>query len=188
MRSGGSCTRGRELDAAARAGALHAACAATRCWRWSSSGRRGRRRDGYPAAAARRVGELSADTRRRSGSSPRSAEPTLEAVETAWAPAGGLEEALAADVLVRDGRRVRFSHPLIAAVVQERTPPGEWRAVHARLAELTDGPEQRARHLAAASDGPDERRCGRARGGGRRGGDARSDDGGRRAGGARGAS
>ena len=59
-------------------------------------------------------------------------------------------------MLVRDGGRLRFSHPLIAAVVQERTPPGEWRAIHARLAELTDQPEQRARHLAAAADGPDE--------------------------------
>ena len=59
-------------------------------------------------------------------------------------------------MIVRDGRRLRFSHPLIAAVVQERTPSVEWRAIHARLAELTDQPEQRARHLAAASDGPDE--------------------------------
>jgi DNA-binding CsgD family transcriptional regulator len=32
----------------------------------------------------------------------------------------------------------------------------EWRAIHARVAQLTDQPEQRARHLAAASDGPDE--------------------------------
>ena len=71
------------------------------------------------------------------------------------APAG-LEEALATDVLVREGGRLRFSHPLIGAVVQERTPPGEWRAIHARLAELADHPEQRARHLAAAADGTDE--------------------------------
>jgi DNA-binding CsgD family transcriptional regulator len=80
------------------------------------------------------------------------AEPTLEAVEEE----PGLEEALAADVVVRDGRRLRFSHPLIAAVVEERTPPAEWRAIHARLAERIDVQEQRARHLAAASEGPDE--------------------------------
>jgi DNA-binding CsgD family transcriptional regulator len=105
---------------------------------------------------ARRVGALSPDTRAALRFVAALAEPTLEAVETAMDSAGGLEEALAADVIVRDGSRVRFSHPLIAAVVQERTPLGEWRAIHARLAELTDRPEQRARHLAAASDGPDE--------------------------------
>ena len=105
---------------------------------------------------ARRVGKLSPDTRAALRFVAALAEPTLEAVETAIGSAGGLEEALAADVIVREGRRLRFGHPLIAAVVQERTPLGEWRAIHARLAELTDGPEQRARHLAAASEGPDE--------------------------------
>jgi DNA-binding CsgD family transcriptional regulator len=79
------------------------------------------------------------------------ADPTVDAVGGA-----GLEAALAADVLVRDGRRLRFSHPLIAAVVEERTPPSEWRAIHARLAEEARTAEQRARHLAAAADGPDE--------------------------------
>ena len=83
------------------------------------------------------------------------AEPTVER----WRredDAPGLEAALAADVLVRDGDRLRFSHPLIAAVVEERTPPAEWRAIHARLADVGDSQEQRARHLAAAADGPDE--------------------------------
>ena len=78
-------------------------------------------------------------------------EPAVDRV-----PAAGLEEALAADLVIRDGERLRFSHPLIAAVVEERTPPAEWRAVHAGLAERTEDPEQRARHLAAAIEGPDE--------------------------------
>jgi DNA-binding CsgD family transcriptional regulator len=104
---------------------------------------------------ARRLGSLSAATRASLRFVAALAEPTLQAVEALDA-SGELEEALAADVIVRDGRRLRFSHPLIAAVVQDRTPPAEWRAIHARLAELTDRPEQRARHLAAASDGPDE--------------------------------
>ncbi len=81
-------------------------------------------------------------------------EPTLAAVEAE--AAGGLEAALAADVLVREGDRLRFSHPLIAAVVEERTPPADWRALHARLARAAPGQEQRARHLAAAAPGPDE--------------------------------
>jgi DNA-binding CsgD family transcriptional regulator len=109
---------------------------------------------------ARRVGSLSVDARRVLRFVAALAEPTPEAVERGIdAPSGaapGLDEALASDLLVRDGHRLRFSHPLIGAVVQERTPPGEWRAIHARLAALTDRPEQRARHLAAASEGPDE--------------------------------
>ena len=129
---------------------------ATHCSRWRSSARRARRRRRTSGRLlARRVGALPADTRATLRFVAALAEPTLEVLETVGS-APGLEAALAADVLVRDGHRVRFSHPLIGAVVQERTPPGEWRAVHARLADLTDRPEERARHLAAASDGPDE--------------------------------
>ena len=105
---------------------------------------------------ASRVGALAPETRTVLRFVAALAEPTLAAVEAAVDAPAGLEEALAADVLVRDGARLRFSHPLIGAVVEERTPPGEWRAIHARLAELADHPEQRARHLAAASDGTDE--------------------------------
>ena len=105
---------------------------------------------------AHRVGALSAETRAALRLVAALAEPTLELIEGATGSTGGLEEALAAEVIVREGSRVRFSHPLIGAVVQERTPPGEWRAIHARLAELTERPEERARHLAAASDGPAE--------------------------------
>ncbi|HYH88102.1 MAG TPA: AAA family ATPase [Solirubrobacteraceae bacterium] len=101
---------------------------------------------------AARLAALSPDTRAVLRLIAALAEPTLEAVEGE----PGLEEALAADLVVRDGPRLRFSHPLIAAVVEERTPPAEWRAIHARLAERIDVQEQRARHLAAASEGPDE--------------------------------
>ena len=105
---------------------------------------------------AARVGALAPETRTVLRFVAALAEPTLAAVEAAIDAPAGLEEALATDVLVREGGRLRFSHPLIGAVVQERTPPGEWRAIHARLAELADHPEQRARHLAAAADGTDE--------------------------------
>jgi DNA-binding CsgD family transcriptional regulator len=108
----------------------------------------------------RRIAALSADARAALRYAAALAEPSPEGVEAAMpesaSGARGLEEALAAEVLVRDGRRLRFGHPLFAAAVEERTPPSEWRSVHARLAELTADPEQRAHHLAAAADGPDE--------------------------------
>jgi DNA-binding CsgD family transcriptional regulator len=109
---------------------------------------------------ARRVGALSADTRTALRFVSALGDPTVEAVEMAMnAPslsAQALDEALAADVLARDDRRLRFTHPLIAAVVQDGAPPAEWRAINARLAELAGPAEQQARHLAAASIGPDE--------------------------------
>jgi DNA-binding CsgD family transcriptional regulator len=67
----------------------------------------------------------------------------------------GLEEALAAQVLERDHERLRFAHPLMAAVTEERTPPGQWQALHRRLAAAVRDSEQRARHLALAASGPD---------------------------------
>ena len=54
-----------------------------------------------------------------------------------------------------DGR-VRFSHPLLAAAVQDSAPPARRRTVHRVLAELDPDPEERARHAAFAAGGPDE--------------------------------
>jgi class 3 adenylate cyclase/DNA-binding CsgD family transcriptional regulator/tetratricopeptide (TPR) repeat protein len=87
------------------------------------------------------------------------AEPTARAVaagidDPAAAPEG-LEAALASEALERDGERLHFAHPLFAAVVEERTPPDVWRALHRRLAHAVGDVEQRARHLALAASGPD---------------------------------
>jgi DNA-binding CsgD family transcriptional regulator len=100
---------------------------------------------------ARRLAALSPAARAALRIVAAMAEPTFSDVDPA-----GVDEALAADVLVRDGDRLRFTHPLVAAVVEDLTPPSEWRSIHARLAESATGQEQRARHLAAAADGPDE--------------------------------
>ena len=56
--------------------------------------------------------------------------------------------------LERDGR-IRFAHPLLAAAVYESVPARRRRAVHRMLAGRVDDPEERARHLALGSDGPD---------------------------------
>ena len=108
---------------------------------------------------ARRVGALSPDARAVLRLAAALAEPSPEAVEEALADVErarrGLDEALAADVLVRDGPRLRFSHPLLAAAVEEMTPATEWREIHAQLAALTLRSGERARHLAAAASGPD---------------------------------
>ena len=109
---------------------------------------------------ARRVGVLRPEARYALRLAAAMAEPSAERVEQAMEDRArarrGLEEALAAEVLVRDGDRLRFSHPLLAAAAEELTPPGDWAAVHRRLATLATTSEERARHLAAGAGAPAE--------------------------------
>jgi DNA-binding CsgD family transcriptional regulator len=77
-------------------------------------------------------------------------EPTRELVDER-----ALEPAFAAGVLVLDGERVRFEHPLLAAAAYAGLTPTRRRALHRRLADLVDDAEERARHLALGAEGPD---------------------------------
>ena len=54
-----------------------------------------------------------------------------------------------------DGR-IHFVHPLFASAVYSSAPLARRRATHRLLAEVAADAEERARHLALASDGPDE--------------------------------
>src|SRR3954454_16260893 len=58
-------------------------------------------------------------------------------------------------VVVIDGARVRFAHPLLASLCYEPALPSRRRAAHRRLAGAVADPEERAWHLALAADGPD---------------------------------
>src|SRR5262249_18318175 len=55
------------------------------------------------------------------------------------------------------GDAVVFAHPLLAFVPYEEAPAAVRRRIHARLAYMVLDPEERARHLALAAVGPDER-------------------------------
>lgn len=87
------------------------------------------------------------------------ARPTVETLAAASGdPAAvldGLERAARAGVIELDGDRVRFSHPLLASVCYDQTPPWRRRDAHARLATAINDSEERARHLALAAEGPD---------------------------------
>ncbi len=65
-----------------------------------------------------------------------------------------LDEVVAAGILIVTGGRVRFAHPLLAETADAMAPSRERRRLHQRLATLAGDPEERARHLAAASVGP----------------------------------
>jgi len=63
---------------------------------------------------------------------------------------------LAGIVRVRPGGRVEFTHPLFASALYSSLPEASRRRLHRDLAERAASPEERARHLALAADGPDE--------------------------------
>ena len=104
-----------------------------------------------------RISELPDGTRRCLLLASALADPALDIVSTA---AGGdarraLEPAVAAEVVEIDDGRVRFTHPLLAAAAYEGAGDERRREAHAVLARLAGEPEERARHLALAAEGPD---------------------------------
>src|SRR6266511_4890466 len=86
-------------------------------------------------------------------------EPTVELVKAATIESKmlGLEEAADWGVLELEGDRTRFAHPLLASAVYSELTPGTKRRVHRRLAEVVTDPEERTRHLALATVGPDSK-------------------------------
>ena len=68
--------------------------------------------------------------------------------------ADALDPALAAHVLEREDGTIRFTHPLLPAVLY-RDLGEERRAVHGRIARVVEDPLLRARHLALSKEVPD---------------------------------
>ena len=87
------------------------------------------------------------------------ARPTAELVAASYGNRdrvlASLEVALREGVVELDDTRLRFVHPLLASVCYEQTPVWKRRAAHRALASAVADPEERARHLALAVDGPD---------------------------------
>jgi len=85
--------------------------------------------------------------------------PTLAVVRSAsglGARAGSaLTIAEAAGLVSVEGDAIRFSHPLLASAAYASMTAEERRKIHRGLADHVDDPEERARHLALASEGPD---------------------------------
>jgi predicted ATPase len=69
--------------------------------------------------------------------------------------ATGIDEAVAAELLVRQDEELRFSHPLLRSTVYDLASVSDRRLVHRRLARYISDGEEQARHLALAANGPD---------------------------------
>lgn len=80
--------------------------------------------------------------------------PTLSVVVAVTGES--LARSEAEGIVARDGDRITFTHPLLAAAVRERAMPEERRLMHLRLADAVDGIEERAHHLGRATTAPDE--------------------------------
>ena len=105
-----------------------------------------------------RLGALPAETRAALVAAAALSQPTLELVGRAVGgdPKRRLASALAANVIELEGDRIRFSHPLLASGMYAAAGGAERRRLHRRLADLLPDLEERARHLALATEGPDQ--------------------------------
>lgn len=107
----------------------------------------------------RRLARLEGRTRGVLLSAAALARPTVEVLTAAHGELAedALEQAVSAAVIELDQSRVRFAHPLLAAVCYQSAPLRARRAAHRALAEVVPGLEERARHLALAAARPDAR-------------------------------
>jgi DNA-binding NarL/FixJ family response regulator len=80
----------------------------------------------------------------------------LSAPDSEMIDADALLAAEEAEIVTVDARgRIEFAHPLFASAVSASVPSARRREAHRRAAEIVSDPEQRARHLALGSAGPD---------------------------------
>jgi DNA-binding CsgD family transcriptional regulator len=107
------------------------------------------------ALLARRLADLPPDSVEVLRLAGALARPTLGLVEAAGGDGAAFRPAIEAGLVALDGDRVRFTHPLFPLAVSTRLEPDERRELHGRLARVVDDLEQRARHLALATEGPD---------------------------------
>ena len=84
--------------------------------------------------------------------------PTVSLVEAAVGAevaARGVADATDAGVLTVEADVLRFAHPLLAAEAYAQASVDRRQAAHRSIAELVIEPEEQAKHLALAADGPD---------------------------------
>ncbi|HEY7174138.1 MAG TPA: AAA family ATPase [Micromonosporaceae bacterium] len=116
--------------------------------------------DGVIALARSRIAQLPMRVRRtvELASVPRA--PTLDLLRRLESGALDLRDTLDVaerrGIVVVDGERVRFTHPILAAAAYSSIPDERRRELHRAVAMLADDLEERARHLATATHGPDD--------------------------------
>ena len=106
-------------------------------------------------AFARRLDALPSATREALLVAALSADGATEALQTALGGLDVLAPAEDAGMISVDARGLAFAHPIVRTAVERAATPSARRAAHRTLADAVSGP-QRAWHLAAAAQAPDE--------------------------------
>jgi DNA-binding CsgD family transcriptional regulator len=106
-----------------------------------------------------RLAALSARTRRVLLAAASTSRPSLEVIGATTDGTdvrAAVEEAIGAGVLVQTDGQIDFTHPILRSAVYSEASRSERHDVHRRLADVARDPEERARHLALGSDGPED--------------------------------
>ena len=86
------------------------------------------------------------------------ARPTVKVLGRTFGDADeALSETSSAGIVEVSGDTVRFSHPLLSSIHYESASRRARQRVHRRLASAAEDPDERARHLALASEEPSEK-------------------------------
>ena len=109
------------------------------------------------ALLGQRLAKLPEVTRTAALGAALTSDPSTALIEALVGDNAGtsLEQLLAARVIVIQGERIRFTHPLMASTLTSAAPPRQRRAMQRTLARLVDDPVAGARHLALATNEPD---------------------------------
>ena len=115
--------------------------------------------DSMTALVRERLGSLPANVQRVLRAATVPSDPTVAVVATLVGRGPvrrSLEGAVEAGLIELENGHIRFAHPLLASAVYSQTTSAERRRLHRRLSGIVEDPEERARHLALAAEGPDQ--------------------------------
>lgn len=105
-----------------------------------------------------RVARLPADVRKALFATALLSRPTTTLLGRVLGPSAAktMERLVETGLVEARGEQIRFSHPLYATAVTSAATAATRRVLHARLADVVDGIEERAWHLGLSSVEPDE--------------------------------
>lgn len=107
-------------------------------------------------ALAGRLRRVDDDVRWALAAAAAAIQPSRRLLLRARVARGAVDAALATGIVIEEGQRLVFAHPLLATAAYESLAPRERRALHERLAAASRGAIERGHHESLAVSTPDE--------------------------------